>query len=136
MISNPERTRLISSLGWVDHDALWIFDVPAGREERLPLDNGARYLSLHSSGSSLFSVGHHFDGARYELTAHSFTEPRGVLAKAVISADENKLDGAASAWADVPLLYVEYLRFEPWNDFVLLRILPQSGRIEVQRLEW
>ena len=31
---------------------------------------------------------------------------------------------------------MEYLRFEPWRDFVLLRVSPHRGRIQVQRLEW
>jgi len=62
--------------------------------------------------------------------------PDTVQARAILNEEENKLDGDAAAWGDVPLLYVEYLRFEPWRDFVLLKVSPQSGRIQVQRLEW
>lgn len=122
MIANPEKTTLVSSVSWVDRDAIWVFEVPVARAERLPLGSGARYLSLHSSGSSRFSVGHHFDGARFELTVHSFSDPGRVQAQAILEEDENKLVGDASAWGDVPLLYVEYLRFEPWKDFVLLSV--------------
>lgn len=136
MISNPERTTLISSVGWVDHDALWRFDVAAAREERLSLGSGARYVSLHSCGSGRFSVGHHFDGARFELTVHSFSDPKHVLARATVMDGEKKLVGDASAWGEVPLLYVEYLAFVPWEDFVLLKISPSTGQIKVQRLEW
>ena len=136
MISNPERTTLISSVGWVDHDALWRFDVPAASTECLALGSGARYVSLHSSGSGRFSVGHHFDGARFELTVHSFSNPGHVLSRATVKDDEKKLVGDASAWGEVPLLYVEYLGFAPWRDFVLLKISPSTGQIEVQRLEW
>lgn len=136
MISNPERTVLVSSVGWVDHDVLWRFDAPAARTERLPLSSGARYLSLHSSGAGHFSVGHHFDGARAELTVHSFSDPKNVLARATITEGERKMTGDASAWKEVPLLYVEYLSFEPWKDFVLLKLSPSTGQIEVQRLEW
>jgi hypothetical protein len=136
MISNPERTLLLSSVGWVDHDALWRFDVATANAERLPLDSGARYLSLHSSGSDYFSVGHHFDGARFELTVRRFSDPVNVLARATVNDEERQMVGDASAWKEVPLLYVEYLSFEPWKDFVLLKLSPSTAQIEVQRLEW
>ena len=136
MIANPEKTTLVSSVGWVDHDTLWLFHVPAARAECLSLGSGARYLSLHSSGSDRFSVGHHFDGTRFELKVHSFSNPGRVQAQAILKNDENRLAGDSSAWENVPLLYVEYLSFEPWKDFVLLRVSPQGGLIRVQRLEW
>jgi hypothetical protein len=136
MISNPERTLLFSSIGWVDHDALWRFDATAAHDERLSLGSGARYLSLHSSGSAYFSVGHHFDGARLDLTVHRFSDPMNVVARATVDDEGRQMVGVASAWKEVPLLYVEYLGFEPWKDFVLLKISPSAAQIEVQRLEW
>jgi hypothetical protein len=136
MISDPERTTLISSLGWVDHDSLWHFDVSTSRVELLALGTGARYLSVHSSGSRFFSVGHHFDGARFELTVHGFSDPRRILSHAILNDDDRRITGDASVWGEVPLLYVEYLRFAPWKDFVLLKVYPSGGKIEPQRLEW
>jgi hypothetical protein len=136
MISNPGRTTLLSSVGWVDRDALWRFDVAAGRYETIPLGSGARYLSLHSSGSDRFSAAHHFDGARFEVTVRSFSSPGEVLARAEIQEAGNKITGDASAWKDVPHLYVEYLAFAPWKDFVLVKLSPSMGQIQVQRLEW
>jgi crotonobetainyl-CoA:carnitine CoA-transferase CaiB-like acyl-CoA transferase len=64
MIANAERTVLLSSLGWVDHDALWRFDVRTASVDHIPLASGARYVSLHTSASDMFAVAHHFDGAR------------------------------------------------------------------------
>ncbi|HEU4341484.1 MAG TPA: hypothetical protein VFU31_07930 [Candidatus Binatia bacterium] len=136
MIANSERTVLVSSMGWVDHDALWIYDVPARRESRVPLGSGAKYLSLHLSQPNYFVVGHHFDGARYEITVHRFSEPAQAIARAVITQSESVLSGDSDSWKQVPRLYVEYLRFFPWADFVLLSISPSLGLIEVQRLEW
>src|SRR5438093_2564210 len=136
MISNPERTTLLSSLGWVDHDALWRFDVTAGRTDSIPLGSGARYVSLHSWGADRFSVGDHFDGARFEVTVHSFSDPREVLARAVVKEGDKKLVGDPSAWRDVPHLYVEYLAFAPWKDFVLLKVCPSTDLLELHRLVW
>lgn len=136
MITNPEHTILISSLGWVDRDALWQFDVAASTIECRSMGTGARYLSLHSTGSNYFSVGHHFDGAKIELTVHSFSDPITILARATVSEHGVQFSGNPTTWQSVPLLYVEYLKFEPWKDFVLLKIFPATEQVEIQRLEW
>jgi len=66
MIANPARSIIVSSLGWVDHDALWLFDTPTDRFWDNPA-RGARYVSVPAGGSDRFSVGHHFDGRRFEV---------------------------------------------------------------------
>src|SRR5687767_856352 len=123
-------------MGWVDGDSLWRFNVRTSAADRIPLRTAAKYLSVHSSGSGRFSVIHLFDGARLELTVHSFAEPDRILAHASITSSETRLTGDASAWGDVPLLYVAYLAFDPWKDFVLLKVLPGREQIDVQRFEW
>ena len=136
MITNPERTTLLSSMGWVDHDALWHFDVATGTSENVPLDTGARYSSLHYTGSDRFAVAHHFDGRRFELSVRSFSAPSVVLARGVLEDDNSALSGDATVWADIPHLYTEYLAFAPWRDSVLLKVTPSANNIEVQRFEW
>jgi hypothetical protein len=136
MISNPDGTTLLSSVGWVDHDALWQFNVAGGTTETIPLSTGARYSSLHCAGSGRFAVAHHFDGRRFEVSVRSFSAPGVVLARAVVEEGESTVTGDTSAWTDVPHLYVEYLGFAPWKDFVLLKVSPTTSKIEVQRLEW
>jgi hypothetical protein len=136
MIANPERTTIVSSAGWVDHDALWCFDVDSGKTETIALGTGARYVSLHSNGSERFVVAHHFDGRRVELSVRTFSNPGVVLGRAVLADGESTFAGDPSAWRDVPLLYVEYLEFALWKDFVLLKVSPTTGKMEVQRLEW
>jgi hypothetical protein len=137
MIANADRTVLVSSMGWVDHDSLWVLDVPAARETRVSLGSGARYLSLHASTSSAhFAVAHHFDGPRLELTVHRFTDPARVRARATVREGVQELVGDAEEWQQVPRLYVGYLSLAPWKDYVLLSVSPSSARIEVQRLGW
>ena len=136
MIANPERTVVVSSVGWVDHDVLWRFDVPTAHAARIPLGSGARHLSLHSSGSSHFAVGHHFDGERFELTVRLFSDPTRVLARAAVTEREMSLSGDPEVWEQVPRLYVAYLRFPPWKDFVLFLVSAGTGQIEVQRFAW
>ena len=136
MISNPERTALVSSMGWVDRDSLWRFDTRTSAADSIPLRTGARHLSLHTSGSGRFTVVHHFDGACLELTVHAFADPEPVLARASITSSESRLTGDAAIWRDVPPVYAAYLAFEPWKDFVLLKVSPGREQIDVQRLEW
>ncbi len=136
MISNPEGTTALSSLGWVDHDGLWRFNVASGETDTIPLRTGGRYSSLHYLGSDRFAVAHHFDGRRFEVSVRSFSSPGDVLAHAVLEDGENSVAGEPAAWSGVPLLYVEYLHFAPWNDFALLRISPTTGKADVQRLQW
>jgi hypothetical protein len=136
MISDPDGTTLLSSMGWVDHDALWRFDVAGGTTETIPLSTGARHASLHCVGSGRFSVAHHFDGRRFEVSVRSFSAPGVVLARAVVEDGESRVAGDSSAWTDVPRLYVEYLAFAPWHDFVLLKVSASTSTLEVQRLEW
>jgi hypothetical protein len=113
MISNPEGTTALSSLGWVDHDGLWRFDVASGETDTIPLRTGARYASLHYLGSERFAVAHHFDGRRLEVSVRSFSSPGDVLAYAALGDAENSVAGDPAAWSGVPLLYVEYLHFRP-----------------------
>lgn len=113
MISDPEGTTLLSSMGWVDHDALWRFDVAGGAAETIPLSTGARYASLHCVGSGRFAVAHHFDGRRFEVSVRGFSAPGVVLARAVVEDSENRVAGDPSAWTDVPHLYVGYSYANP-----------------------
>src|SRR5262245_49124119 len=136
MIADAERTVVLSSLGWVEGDALWRFDVSSAREDRIPVASGARYLSLHAGGSDTFSVCHHFDGARVELSVRSLRDPALVLASASIAGDGQTFSGDVEAWAGIRRVYVTYLAFEPWRDFVLLLVSPVASTSEVQRRTW
>ena len=136
MIANPNSNLLVSSLGWVEKDALWVFDASRTTASLVPLETGARYASLHSSGIDRFVVSHHFDSERFELSVRTFANPSQVQARAIISDRESKLTGDAAAWLGLPLLYVEHLTFHAWNDFVLIRVSPSVEAVSIQRLEW
>jgi hypothetical protein len=138
MIATPDGTAVLSSMGWVDGDALWRVDAASGRLDTIPLGTGARYSSLHHAGSGAgrFAVAHHFDGRRWEVSVRAFSAPDAVLARAAVDPSGTRADGDAAAWDSVPRLYVDYLGFAPWNSFVLLRMSPADAAIEIQRLAW
>lgn len=138
MISDPKRTVALSSLGWVEGDAIWKLDVATGDIRTFACESGARYSSLHHNGSSeTFAVAHHFDGHRFEVTVREFSDPATVLARATVNEQgRGAITGDAKAWETVPVLYVEYLAAEPWKDFVLIRLSPASGEVEIIGLDW
>ena len=110
MIASPDGTIVLSSLGWVERDAVWELNVATGQTRTIPLGTGARYASLHSDGADLFAVGHHFDGPRFEVS------------------------GDLYAWSRVPCLYPEFLSFSPYGDYVLIQLSP-VGSVRIQRLD-
>ena len=133
MIVNRDRTTVLSSLGWVDGDAIWAFDVDSGLARTIPQNTGAKYTSLHSSDSERFVAVHHFDGARFMASVSLFSAPEITVSSASYENGRTSLTGNASAWDGLPQLFVTYLA-EPWNDFVLVKI--ESGHVHIQRLEW
>ncbi|HJU42406.1 MAG TPA: hypothetical protein VJ691_06305 [Vicinamibacterales bacterium] len=135
MILNPGGTIALSSMGWVDHDAIWSFDAAAGTSHTIQLKSGAEHCSLHAKSGDRFAVAHHFAGRRFELTVHDFSTPDAAIARVVVSENQSALTGTSSALADVPSLYVTYLAFEPWRDYVLVEIDGEGG-LTIHRLPW
>ena len=133
MIVNRDRTTVLSSLGWVDGDAIWVFDVASGKARTIPQNTGARYTSLHASDSERFVAVHHFDGARFLASVSLFSAPEITVSSASYENGRTSLIGNESAWDGLPQLFVAYLA-QPWNDYVLVKI--ESGHVHIQRLEW
>ena len=133
MIANRDRTTVLSSLGWVDGDAIWCFDVASARARAIPQNTGARYASLHAADSERFIVVHHFDGARFLASVCLFSAPEVTVSSASYENGRTSLSGNEASWQGLPQLFVAYLT-QPWNDHVLVKI--QSGYVHIQRLEW
>ena len=133
MISSPDGNIVLSSLGWVDGDAIWCFDVASGQARTIPQNTGARYSSLHSAGNERFVIVHHFDGAKFMARVSLFSAPELTVSSGAHENGRNSLGGNADAWTGMPSLFVEYLAV-PWKDHVLVKI--DSGHVHIQRLEW
>lgn len=136
MIADDKGTVLVSCMGWVDHGELWVLDVSEGAPRRLAVGSEAKYLHPHAGTNGYFAVGHHFDGPRFDVTVHAFSEPAVAIARATVTASGGKLSGDGSAWQHVPRLYVPYLTLPGLHDFVLFRIDRIRGSVDVQALAW
>jgi hypothetical protein len=133
MIVNPDRTTVLSSLGWVDGDVIWCFDVASGKTRAIPQNTGARYTSLHASDMERFVAVHHFDGARFLASVCLFSAPEVTVSSASYENGRTSLIGNEASWDGLPQLFVAYLA-QRWNDYVLVKI--ESGHVHIQRLEW
>jgi len=133
MIVNPDRTTVLSSLGWVDGDVIWCFDVASGKTRAIPQNTGARCTSLHASDMERFVAVHHFDGARFLASVCLFSAPEVTVSSASYENGRTSLIGHEASWDGLPQLFVAYLA-QPWNDYVLVKI--ESGHVHIQRLEW
>jgi hypothetical protein len=133
MIANPDRTTILSSLGWVDGDAIWCFDAVSGTTRTILQNTGARYTTLHSSDTERFVAVHHFDGQRFSASVGLFSAPEITVSSASYENGRSSLTGSADAWNGLPHLFVQYFA-QAWNDGVLIKI--DSGYVHIQRLEW
>ena len=133
MIASPDRRVIVSSLGWIDGDAIWCFDVASGQARTIAQNTGARYSSLHSSDTERFVVVHHFDGAKFMASVSLFSAPELTVSSLGYENGRSFTGGNADAWNGLPHLFVEYLG-APWNDSALIKI--DMGRPQIQRLEW
>jgi hypothetical protein len=133
MIANRDRTKVLSSLGWVDGDAIWVCDVASGEARTIPQNTGARHTSLHTSDTERFVAVHHFEGARFMASVSLFSAPEITLSTASYENGRASLVGNEASWDGLPQLFITYLA-QPWSDFVLVKI--ESGHVQIQRLEW
>ena len=133
MIASRDRTIVLSSLGWVEGDAIWCLDVASGQVRTIPQNTGARFTSLHSAYTERFVAVHHFDGARFLASVGLFSAPEVTACTAAYENGRSSLAGNAAAWDGLPKLFIQYLK-EPWNDYVLVSVTPAGAF--VQRLEW
>ena len=124
---------MLSSLGWVDGDAIWCFDAAAGTTRSVPQNTGARYTSLHGSDTERFVAVHHFDGKRFSASVGLFSAPEITVSSVSYENGRSSLTGNADAWHGLPHLFVEYFT-QTWNDGVLVKI--DAGHVHIQRLEW
>lgn len=135
MISNQDRSVLISSMGWVDKGSLWCYDVKRSRQESLELSE-AKYLTLHLGKDDYFAVVHHFDGSRLEITAHCLSDPKKVLSKIVILSDKFWFDGDCLIWEKLPTAYTASISRVGTVDCALILVVAEREEIDIQKFDW
>jgi hypothetical protein len=135
MLTNASGNVAISNLGWIDGGGLWTFRLGDQRAQRVPLGD-ARYLTLHTGTDDHFSVGHHYDGARVEISVHRFDDVGAVLGRAVLDAAGSSVTGPPSLWAHVQTNYSSYYKGPFWAAYALVRVDPARASVSLQQFDW
>jgi hypothetical protein len=135
MLTNASENLVISHLGWVDGGGLWTFRAGEQRARRLPLGD-AKYLTLHLGTDDHFSVVHHGDGSRVEITVHHFDDAGVPLGRAVVEAEGSTVSGAQSIWSHVQTNYTAYCKNSLGSDYALVRVDPIERSVSLQNFAW
>jgi hypothetical protein len=137
VILNSDRTQAISTLGWVDKGAVWVFAAGKLSPRRVKLSD-AKYLSLKDGSEDFFAVLHHWDGDRLEISAHSHSEPGRVISRLALQAPKIDhadptifLEGELSVWARLPKAFTAYA----FGDYRLL-LTTHLPDVAVQVFAW
>lgn len=135
MIRNRSGTTILSSLGWVEKNSLWIFGTENETLRKVEL-GAAEYLSLFDGASDHFSVVHHYDRSKVEFTAHSFESPETILSRISVTEEGHNFDGNSEVWKSLRSAYIEYLSHNGIDDYWLLLLDPLNAKIDYQRFDW
>ena len=128
----------MSSLGWVDRGALWVYSVHDTSPRKIVVSD-AKYLSVAGGAKDVFAVVHHWDGKRLELTAHAHADPRHVISRISLrpvnslfpSRLEMLREGELGVWDQLPGAFTGYA-FEDYR-LILTRHVAED---DVQTLSW
>jgi hypothetical protein len=127
MIVDSQQTVIVSSLGWVDRDALWTFDIASGMEGMLQVGD-ADWIQVIPGDDDYVSILQHRRDGTGKITIRRLDALSDIIAEANMTGTETSLNGESEAWKNVPLAYITH----PY----LVRILPVRGRWERQELPW
>jgi hypothetical protein len=135
MLMDITEKHVISSLGWVEKSSLWVLNTDSEQVEQFRLSD-ASYLSLHPGKENRFSVVHHFDSNRLEISAHSASIPERIVSKITLTDSEQRFEGESSVWGHLQKAYVSYFVHQGESAFWLFLIDPVRQQVSLQQFEW
>lgn len=97
MLFDPATNTAFGNLGWVDHGALWCWDVATARERRIAIPD-ARYVSVRHHAEGLLRLIHHGEGAVASVRACA--APEVELAGLFRDHGGWRFRGDSSLWGD------------------------------------
>jgi hypothetical protein len=137
VIINSVGTQAICSLGWVHKGSLWAYSIGDASPRIVKLSD-AKYLSLKAGKRDCFSLVHHWDGDKLDISAHNHSEPRRPiscislrLAGSGRAQPEASLTGDSSIWQELPRAYVAFA----FGGFHLF-LVNLNGEVSMQAFSW
>jgi len=104
MIVNSQQSLIVSSLGWVDKDALWTFNVGSGKTEAVRLGN-ADSLTLVAGDHDHVGVLQYRRNGTARITVRRLDALVEAVAEAEIDGETGTLTGSTESWRYVPQAY-------------------------------
>jgi len=135
MILDRSGTRVISSVGWVDHGSLWLYDSLARTTSRAHISD-ADYLSLVEGADGFFALVHHWQGQAIRITAHDSADPTGILAAIDVADWVPRMSGDSQVWRKLPRVFVSYLNLAAHGAHGYFLISVSPDRTTVRRVDW
>lgn len=135
MLVDQNASTLVSTMGWVDRNALRIFDLASGASRAIEFE-GTRILTLHPGANDHFALVHHGLTGGTRLSVHAITQPEGPRADLTIDGNAASFSGDNTAWRHVPGAYLAQHELAGRRDYALFRIDPAGPSATVQRLGW
>ncbi|MHB8645156.1 MAG: hypothetical protein ACYDAR_05140 [Thermomicrobiales bacterium] len=135
MLLNESESIAVSTWGGIDKNSLWVLDVPSGNIQRMVLSY-ARYLSLYKGAAGFFSILHHFDSQRADISVHHTNDPGRMIARATMDDGVPAYEGDRSVWRQVSKSYTTYMRSQTRQGFALLYMRADELSVDVQWMDW
>jgi hypothetical protein len=137
MLVSRDRSRVISTMGWVDQASLWVFHVGTGRITREVVGEGG-HLRLYPGVNGFFAAAHHRDDeALAGVSVRHADAPGENVASLRFENGEVKLEGDHRVWSSVPRAYSA--RGVPPGSSAgaaALFVSPDGQGAALQTLEW
>jgi hypothetical protein len=134
MILSPTEEYVFSSLGWVDGSTVWRLDTATGKASTEHVKTAARYLALHDGIGELFSIAHHYDTDKFEVSVHIKNSKIEEVARFTASDSFVGFTGNSNVWESVPAAYVSYFAYKGVSDYWLCLLRGNQPRL--QRFDW
>ena len=98
MIYDKERRRVVSSIGWADRAAIWVFDLASERIELIPIPD-AKYVTVRRYGEVVRVV--HFGGDTPTIAIRALSNLYHDAAVLRVARDSPTFLGDARLWANI-----------------------------------
>jgi hypothetical protein len=136
MLLSKDETRVISTIGWVDHGDLWVYEPDTGRVVTERVGEGG-FLIIYPGAGGYFAAAHHRDNEGFLSASVRHTDaPAESLAVLRLDGGEPRLEGDPGAWASVPRAYYAGSAFDVTDAAAALFVAPDGLSAELQPLEW
>jgi hypothetical protein len=98
VIYDKERRRVVSSIGWADRAAIWVFDLASERIELIPIPD-AKYVTVRRYGEVVRVV--HFGGDTPTIAIRALSNLHHDAAVLRVARDSPTFLGDARLWANI-----------------------------------